>query len=257
MIKAIFFDVDGTLLSHKTKQVPLSTKRCLAELRKNGIKVFVSTGRHLEELKKLPVNEIEFDGYITLNGQLILDAHRESLFSVPFSESITTELVNIFRKQEIPLVLVEEKHIYINGVNDLVEQVQANISSDVPPILPYDNLPIYQATTYLKRGEESKIEYKLPKGCKLTRWSDGGVDIVAENGGKVEGIKKVLEYYDIAPSEIMSFGDAENDIDMIQFTEIGVAMGNGVDEVKAVADYVTTSVDDDGIEKALKYYSII
>lgn len=257
MIKAIFFDVDGTLLSHKTKQVPLSTKRCLARLKEKGIKVFVSTGRHLVGLKKLPVNEIEFDGYITLNGQLVLDGNKKLLYSAPFSKSITTELVNIFRKQEIPLILVEKEHSYINIVNNLVEQVQANISSAVPPILPYDNLPIYQATIFLKREEESEIEYKLPKGCKLARWSDGGVDIISENGGKVEGIKKILEYYNIAPNEIMTFGDAENDIDMIQFAEIGVAMGNGVDGVKTVADYVTSSVDDDGIEKALEYYSII
>ena len=77
MIKAVFFDVDGTLLSQKQGKVPISTRRALRRIRKKGIKIFIATGRHMIELSKLPVMEIPFNGYLTLNGNLILDENKK------------------------------------------------------------------------------------------------------------------------------------------------------------------------------------
>ena len=70
MIKAAFFDVDGTLLSHKTKSVPQSAREAVAKLRAQGIKCVVATGRQIRQMRHLPVADIPFDGYITLNGQI-------------------------------------------------------------------------------------------------------------------------------------------------------------------------------------------
>ena len=70
MIKAIFFDIDGTLLSHRTKGIPQSTTEAFRLLRKKGILLFTSTGRHMLEMEDLPLQNLDFDGYITLNGQL-------------------------------------------------------------------------------------------------------------------------------------------------------------------------------------------
>ena len=70
----------------------------------------------------------------------------------------------------------------------------------------------------------------------------------------------LVQYLDengLKREEIMAFGDGENDIDMLKFAGIGVAMGNASDEVKAAADYVTDSVDADGIAKALKHFGLI
>ena len=73
MIKAAFFDVDGTLFSHSMKKFPESTKEALRLLRKKGIKIFLSTGRSYIEAGKLPWEDIVFDGYVTLNGQVCTD----------------------------------------------------------------------------------------------------------------------------------------------------------------------------------------
>ena len=67
-IKAIFFDVDGTLLSHKQNDVPESTRYALHQLRLRGVKTVVATGRHMIEFSKLPVSDIPFDGYLTLKS---------------------------------------------------------------------------------------------------------------------------------------------------------------------------------------------
>ena len=78
MIKAIFFDIDGTLLSHTTGRVSAEAAEALALLRRKGILLLAATGRHILEFSDLPVNHLEFDGYVTLNGQLCLD--RKSFF---------------------------------------------------------------------------------------------------------------------------------------------------------------------------------
>ena len=257
MIKAIFFDVDGTLLSHKTKQIPQDTRQVLKELQKNGIKIFMSTGRHSTELSRLPVNDIEFDGYITLNGQLCLDKKRRVIFGKPFNKEITSKLVSIFRNKEFPLALVEAEEIYINYVNDTVRKAQESISTPIPNISTHNSENIYQATTFLKRDEESRLQNYLPKGCKFARWCDYGVDIISAEGGKVEGIKYFCNLYGIEQNEIMAFGDAENDIDMIEYAHIGVAMGNAQESVKKVSDYVTSDIDENGIKNAIQFFNIL
>ena len=67
----------------------------------------------------------------------------------------------------------------------------------------------------------------------------------------------LLEKLNIKPEEMIAFGDSENDIDMIQLAGLGISMGNGTPECKAAADYVTDSIDQDGIWKALKHFNII
>ena len=81
--------------------------------------------------------------------------------------------------------------------------------------------------------------------------------MIPKQGGKTAGIESILKHYGIKKEEIMAFGDAENDIEMLQYAQIGVAMGNADDEVKEAADYVTDMVDSDGIYKALKHFRIL
>ena len=257
MIKAAFFDVDGTLLSHTTYSVPQSTRDSLDILRKKGIKTYLCTGRHAVELDLLPVTDIPFDGYITLNGHLCLDKNRQMLFSIPFPEDTARALISIFKEQQLPLVLVEESGLTLNFINDTVIQAQKTISTPVPDVAPYDGKPIYQATTFIDRQEDDRLRSIMPPNCHAARWNDRGVDLILDGGGKVAGIRYVIEQEGILPEECIAFGDAENDIDMLMFCGIGIAMGNAQDKVKESADYVTTDVDHDGIRNALRFYGII
>lgn len=73
----------------------------------------------------------------------------------------------------------------------------------------------------------------------------------------MKGILTYLEKTGIEKDEIMAFGDAENDIDMLEYAGIGIAMGNGGEDVKAAADFVTRDIDDDGIAYALQHFGLI
>lgn len=257
MIKAVFFDVDGTLLSHKTRQVPDDTKQVLQKLREKGIKIFVSTGRHPVELSRLPVNDMSFNGYITLNGQLCLDGEKRVIYGNPFTKTAAKRLVSLFESKKYPMSLVEEKRIYINFVNDAVCKAQESVSSPVPMIDGYDGGQIYQVTSYVTEKEAFQLEADLPDGCKMARWSDGGVDVIPADSGKTRGMEYFCAYYDIKPEETMAFGDAENDMDMLRSAQIGVAMGNAHNCVKTIADFVTTDVDRAGIRYAIEHFHII
>ena len=255
-IKAIFFDVDGTLLSHKSNDVPEGTRRALAKLRDLGIKTVVATGRHMIEYNKLPVSSIKFDAYLTLNGDLMLDENKRVYEGTPIDRGEMEVLSRIFSAKKIPFVMIGENERYINYVNETVIRTQKETKGTVPEVGNWDGEDVFQILAFVPEREKKLLEDLLDE-CAVTSWSDTGIDIIPKGGGKSSGISKFLKQYGIDRTETMAFGDGENDIEMLKFAGIGVAMGNANDEVKAAADYVTDSVDDNGIENALKHFQLI
>ncbi len=256
MIKAAIFDVDGTLLSHKSKGVPPSAREALDKLKAAGVLCIVATGRQISEMEKLPIADIEFDGYITLNGQLLLDGKKNLISATPITGWVKEFLVECYEKHTFPALIVEERRAYLNFVNDHVRATQAAISSEIPELDSYSGRDIYQFCAYLRPGEEHLVA-PVAGACVMTRWNFGGLDIIAPGGGKVTGIKEYLERSGLKREEVIAFGDGENDIGMLRFAGIGVAMGNGEPDVKEAADYVTSDIDEDGIAKALRHFGLI
>ena len=148
MTKAIFFDIDGTLLSHTTGRVSAEAAEALASLRKKGILLLAATGRHILEFSDLPVNHLEFDGYVTLNGQLCLDKNRRLLYGNPIAPEDAARLLSVFERREMPVMIVEEDRMYLNFVNDAVRRAQADISTPVPETGVYTGGVIYQFILY-------------------------------------------------------------------------------------------------------------
>lgn len=256
MIKAVFFDVDGTLYSHKSKKIPESTIRAIEELKEAGIKVFLATGRHFTEIDELPVGEIPFDGYVMLTGQICTDGERNMIYGNCICEEEAAYLFEAFETHEIPIGFVEKDRMYLNFVDEAVVRAQKEVSSPVPSVGVYEKAPIYQINCYGDRGFEKELAKKVPE-CKVTRWCPYGVDVIPKSGGKIAGIQKMLEFYGISREEIMAFGDGDNDIEMLRFAQIGVSMGNAEDAVKEASDYVTDDIDQDGIYHALKHFRIL
>lgn len=253
MIKAIFFDVDGTLLSHTDGQVPPSTRAAFARLRERGVKLFAATGRHILELRRLAVSCLRFDGYVTLNGQLCLDADGALLHDTPIHREDVARMTTLFAAGRLPITIIEQNRMYINYVTDKVSRAQRAISSPVPPTGGYEGAPVYQFIVYDDGSQANQLMHSLP-GCKMSRWSPYAVDIIPKEGGKAAGIRYTLERLGIRPEETAAFGDGENDIDMLRLAGVGVAMGNAGPDVKAQADYVTGHIDQDGLAKALVHF---
>ena len=259
MIRGIFFDVDGTLISRKRSYISDSVIEVLKKLREQGIKLFIATGRHYIELEKLGINkQFTFDGYLTLNGGYFFN-HKEAIYSNPINKDDVIRIVEYTTKHNLACSFVETDDMYLNKIDDLVIEAQIFLNTSLPLVKDITrvlNNDIYQIDPFVTSDEIKNI-MALTKHCKYTQWYEYGYDVIPKAGGKHEGIKAMLEYYGFDKSEIMVFGDGHNDIEMLVLAGIGVCMGNGHKEAKKVSDFITKSVDEDGIVTALDYFSLI
>lgn len=258
MIKAVFFDIDGTLVSFKTHEVPQSTIEALDLLRKKGIKVFIATGRHYTSINNL--GDLKFDGYVTLNGGYCFAGEDKVIYKHSIPDRDIEALIRYMETEEsFPCAFVQEKEIFMNYKDETVEEIFNMLNFPEPPIRPMDEIrgkTAYQLVSFFTAEQEKKIMTIL-SNCESTRWNPLFTDVVPAGSSKRVGIDKMLEYFRIPLNECMAFGDGGNDVAMLQHAGIGVAMGNAEDDVKQHADYITDSVDEDGIFKALKHLNII
>lgn len=258
MVKAIFFDIDGTLVSFKTHQIPDSTRKAIETIRNRGIKVFIATGRHFSVINNL--GDMEFDGYITLNGCYCL----EGKDNVIFKKSIAPPDINRFidymqEEREFPCLFVEEHRLSFNYIDEEVKFLLGLLKQEVLPkndLDYYRDKELFQLTAFFKDSQEEEIMDLLPN-CSSMRWYPTFADVIVKGVDKGVGIDRFCEYYGFSVEETMAFGDGGNDIEMLRHAGIGIAMGNARDNVKQAANYVTDPVDDDGVLKALEHFGLI
>lgn len=249
MIKAIFFDIDGTILNGN-KGIPNSALLALDKLREKDIKAIICTGRGYSETK--PLNLKGFDDYILLNGQICYDNKDNIVYKKPIKDK--EKLIELFNSKKFPFGLIDEKETYLNCIDDYVKSVHDSINLTMPVVKEYDGGDIYQALAYGK--VKDYIEKELPDFLAVS-WHFDGVDIVPKDSGKDKGIIEYCKLRNIDIKDTMSFGDGDNDREMLKTTGIGVAMGNAIDSVKVVADYITDRIDEDGIYNALVHFGVI
>lgn len=262
MIKALFFDIDGTLVSFKTHQIPVSTLKALEAAKAKGIQIFIATGRPpviINNLAALQERNL-IDGYITMNcAYCFVDDTVIYKSTIPTAE--VDALAAFCHERNIPCILVGEHDICANQPNETVTEIFNNqLKTD--PIAPetyrkeHSNKEYYQLTPFINSEEEQSILPAIPN-CELGRWHPAFVDVTAKGNTKQRGIDEIIRHFGIRLDETMAFGDGGNDISMLRHAGIGVAMGNANESVKSVADYVTTSVDNNGIANALKHFEIV
>lgn len=260
MIKAAFFDIDGTLVSLKSKVYPPSTAVALKRLRENGVLLFVATGRSRFEINsERLLDGLEFDGYLTNNGQDAYDADGKLLYGKPIVAEEACAIVEWAEKNGQACWLVNSDKSCMNLYNERVFEAMEAIHTRPPALCDLHEMlktPIYKIVLFLTR-EEMRIPLLLGPHCRTTQWFELGHDIISMDGGKENAMADILSRYGIAKEECIAFGDSENDIAMLRTAGIGVAMGNATKEAMAAADYITDDCDDDGLLHALEHFSLI
>ena len=214
MIKIIFFDVDGTLISKERSYISEKVLVALKQLKEQGIKLFIATGRHYLELGLLGINEqFTFDGYLTLNGGYCFD-HKGVIHSNPIDKEDVKRVVEYTTKHNLACSFVESDGLYVNLVNELVENAQIFLNTPIPPVKDITRAienDVYQIDPFVTAEEIKKI-MALTKHCKYTQWYESGYDVIPKAGGKQDGIKAIIDHYGIKISVVMAFGDGHNDI---------------------------------------------
>ncbi|MDR0895853.1 MAG: Cof-type HAD-IIB family hydrolase [Prevotellaceae bacterium] len=261
MIKAIFFDIDGTLVSFHTHVIPQSAIRAIAAAHAKGVKIFIATGRPgviINNLSALQERNL-IDGYITMNGAYCLVGDEVVYKSaIPAADVHTLAQLSVARN--FPCIFVGEHDLCLNRPDRQVQQVFLNyLEVTSLPVKEPSTIglqDIYQMTPFITTAQEQEI-LPLLHGCESNRWFPAFADLTACGNTKQHGIDEIVRRFGLPLQETMAFGDGGNDTGMLQHAGIGIAMGNAADEVKRYADYVTDTVDNDGIVKALLHFGIV
>lgn len=254
--KIAFFDIDGTLLDFGATDMTEKTYQALDALRSHGVKLFLATGRPTYFLPEFA--EKIFDGALCFNGSYCYD--RETLiYKNPIAlQDMKTVIVNA-KNLGLPVTIANSSRMGSNFFNeDLEEYMQIShhtcaVTSDFDRLMDED---VYQLMVPTTEAQDTLV-LRGTTTLKSERWWERAMDVIPADSGKSAGIEKILAYYGIRREETMAFGDGGNDVDMIRFAGIGVAMGNAGEEAKAAADYVTDGCAEDGIYTAVKHFGYI
>ncbi len=258
--KALFFDIDGTLVSFCTHMIPQSTVEALEQAKRNGVKIYISTGRPIMIINNLGQIDHLIDGYITTNGaRCFVGDHLVCQHGID-RRDVNRVLADADRK-DYPVIVVGERHLVVYHPTDVVREIFVdglgvhNIDFSVNMDC-LDGEEVLQLTPFCSVEQEAQLMPALHH-CTAGRWHPAFVDITSGDADKGKGLHAMADYLELDISQTMAFGDGGNDISIIREAGIGVAMGNARDNVKAIADYVTSHVDEDGVKNALLHFGII
>ncbi len=277
-IKAVFFDIDGTLLTDM-KTVSKSTQEAIKSMKKQGILVGVATGRGPSFINRFMEN-LELDFAVSYNGQFIF-TRDQILYQNQLPKSTIYKVIKYAgdKRREISLGTASGlvgSNIINMGTSRfgqivsrivpkrLTKTVERSFKHLIRRFIPQNraNLltimrePIFQIVLVATAGETDKIQEKFPQ-LKITRSSPYSADLIAKGQSKLVGIERVGRIFGFDLDEVMAFGDSDNDKEMLMGVGVGVAMGNATEELAAIATYRTSSNNHDGIAKALSHYGLI
>ncbi|MEC5424749.1 Cof-type HAD-IIB family hydrolase [Virgibacillus sp. C22-A2] len=253
----IFFDIDGTLLTHD-KKMGAGTKEAIFKLKEDGHEVAIATGRApfmFEDLRK----ELDINTFVCYNGQYVV-LNGEVIFTNPLKIEALKELTEAALLNDHPVVFMDHEDMKANVPDHsyITESISTLKLNHWPAHDPnyYQGRELYQTLLFCPEGEEKQYEQKFTD-FDFVRWHPVSVDILPRGGSKAQGIEKIVAKLGIPQERHYAFGDGLNDLEMLSTVKNSVAMGNAVEEVKAAASYVTTSVEDNGIPHGLHMVGLL
>ena len=266
MIKAAFFDIDGTLVPYDTRCISQADCEAIEALRGQGTLVFIVTGRHLCDIDNIP---FPVNGAICGNGALtyvVKDGcahfHERDRFVLvedhPIPRQRAIDIARIITDNRIPSsASTATTTLFGHQTQKALEFIQrVNMPSprngDILEAALKER--IYSFCPFVSPEEEKILFNDVLRDLDTSRWCEEFCDINVRGLDKVLGIKRILGTYHIEPTDIIAFGDGINDIGMLKFAGCGIAMGTADDAVKNSSDYITASASDSGVSKWLSSF---
>ncbi len=267
-MKAIFLDVDGTLVPFGERLPPESAIQAIQKARKAGHRVYINTGRCRQEVGK-ELENIGFDGIICSNS-LYVEEDGKCLFQKDMDKELVKEISDFFEEEKIGYFLEGQKSVKASKL--FFEHVSALFGSEAsqkfktgfPSIMEaritYDD--VAKINFLPKEDTIEKLKIRFEKKCQINSWSLLGSDrgmgeVTLKEASKASGVKLIMKRHGLKKEDTYAFGDSLGDLSMIEFSGTGVAMGNSEQILKDYSDYVTSSIENDGILRAFENFNLL
>ena len=254
--KIVFLDIDGTIVDHQ-KKIPVQTVKAVRSLQENGVYVAIATGRApfmFEDIRK----RLNINSFISFNGQYVV-FEGKTVYKNPLPLEQLAVLQQEAEESGHSLVFMTDKAMRASVGDDAwVTESLGTLKQGYPQVDPgfFRKQDIYQALLFCEA--EAEENYRAShRDFRFIRWHDFSCDVLPGGGSKAVGIDRLIAASGLKVEDSFAFGDGLNDLEMIQHAGTGVAMGNAIPELKAVADYVTGKVDENGLADGLAVLELI
>jgi Cof subfamily protein (haloacid dehalogenase superfamily) len=258
MIRCIAMDLDDTLLNDSL-EVSEDNKAAIKKAAAKGIKVLLASGRMVRSMRFYS-SMLNLDiPLIAYNGAVIQESMSDKiLYSNPVPMKEAVKVISVFKERNIHLNIYLNDELYMDKLTSFGDKyskdvrVQAHIVDDIAGVMkvdPYKMLGIGKVSeieeiqSYLKGQKEINLDFIRSKPHYL--------EILAPDVSKADALKKLTTMWNIESDEVMAIGDAPNDISMMEWAGIGVAVGNATDHVKQKADMVVSDNNNSGVAEAI------
>ncbi len=255
--KLIIFDIDGTLYDNNKKCIHQSTIECVKKLYENGHDLVIATGRSFPMIGNVEILKPYINTYILINGQIIL-RNGETIYKENIELDKLEKLLKDFNDAGITYGCISSSGERLSDVDQFVNHAYTTFCLKDPIIDPkyYLTEDIYQIWCF---GDDDKVKefIKSHQEFEFMAWGGTGYDVLLKGRNKARTIKILREYLNIDNKDVIAIGDGYNDISMMKEVGYGIAMGNGNDELKKNAKYITDDIDKDGLYNAFKKLGLI
>ncbi|MPN02789.1 5-amino-6-(5-phospho-D-ribitylamino)uracil phosphatase YcsE [bioreactor metagenome] len=263
-IKMLVFDIDGTLIPRGSTEIEPSAKEAINICREKGLKVLVATGRCYYFIQPDVINHFNSDYYVTINGQCLINKDKKIVKKYTLQEAYMQRMTDLCVKHNVAIGYKFDTAIVT--YNDYPHYLETYVGGIPHPDILFDGdqTKDYHLKNGLPMGgfligDEANLD-QVQQGMPELDWVVAyprAREAFSHGINKSSTIEYVLHELGLTWDNVMSFGDADNDVEMISKAKIGVALGNGSASAKNHADYVTTDCGDNGIYNALKHFDLI
>lgn len=260
--KAVFSDIDGTLLN-TDHQIPPDTKRKIQNINQQGVPYVLVSARMPKGMTAIREELGAKSPMICYSGALVVDEDDQPIYSVALQSESARKLCKRIGEinPKISINIYSNDHWMAEDLNEYWVAQEMDITKVLAEQVSFEDEKIYEEVhKILCMGEKEDIkelEEKLVKEfpeIRIYKSKDTYLEIMSMKASKSDAVHMLEQYFGVKQEEIIAFGDGHNDIDMLRYAGLGVAMGNASDEVKEAADYVTDINDNEGVRQVLDQY---